>query len=110
MTFEVATTQAQAQVMEKAASNFEGINSSLQSMLSNLLSNLEVLQTAWQGAGGTSFTAVKNQWTEDQEKINRALLETATAIRTSGQQYTTTDEQAHSKVSSTNRGGVNLPL
>jgi WXG100 family type VII secretion target len=110
VTFRVTTTQAQAQVMETTASKFETVNTQLQQMLSTLLSNLEVLQSKWVGAGGSSFTAVKNQWTEDQAKIQRALLETATAIRSSGQNYTVTDYQAKSRVSATNRGGINLPL
>jgi WXG100 family type VII secretion target len=110
VTFRVTTTQAQAQVMETTASKFETVNTQLQQMLSTLLSNLEVLQSKWVGSGGSSFTAVKNQWTEDQAKIQRALLETATAIRSSGQNYTVTDDQAKSRVSATNRGGISLPL
>jgi WXG100 family type VII secretion target len=110
VTFRVAQTQAQAQVMETTASKFETVNTQLQQMLSTLLSNLEQLQSKWVGAGGTSFTAVKNQWVEDQGKIQRALLETATAIRSSGQNYTVTDDQAQSRVSATNSGGIQLPL
>jgi WXG100 family type VII secretion target len=96
--------------MESAASKFETVNSQLQHMLSTMLANLEHLQSKWVGAGGTSFTAVKNQWADDQGRIQKALLETATAIRSSGQNYTVTDDQAQSRVSATNRGGISLPL
>ena len=95
--------------METTAAKFEGVNDSLQSMLNTLMSELSVLQTAWQGAGGRSFEQVKQAWERDQKAIQQALLETATAIRTSGQQYTASDDEAASRVSASNRG-INLPL
>lgn len=105
----MSTTQAQAAVMEQVAGRFESTNSSLQSMLSSLMGELEVLQAKWVGAGGLSFTQVKLAWEEDARKINSALLETATAVRTSGRNYAVTDDQAQQRVSATNRG-ISLPL
>ena len=95
--------------MEATAAKFEGVNDSLQSMLNVLMSELSVLQTAWTGAGGRSFEQVKQAWERDQKAIQQALLETATAIRTSGQQYTASDDEAASRVSASNRG-LTLPL
>lgn len=95
--------------MEATASKFEGVNDSLQSMLNVLMSELSVLQSAWTGAGGRSFEQVKQAWERDQKAIQQNLLETATAIRTSGQQYTASDDEAASRVSASNRG-LNLPL
>ena len=95
--------------MEATASKFEAVNDSLQSMLSRLMSELEVLQTAWKGAGGRSFEQVKQQWATDQQAIQRALTETAAAIRSSGQNYSVSDSEAASRVAATNRG-INLPL
>lgn len=109
MTFGVSETQAEAAVMEATASKFEAVNESLQSMLRRLMSELETLQKAWQGAGGRSFEQVKQAWAVDQESIQRALLETATAIRSSGQQYSASDSEAASRVAASNRG-LNLPL
>jgi WXG100 family type VII secretion target len=105
----VSQTQAEAAVMQSTAAKFEQVDQSLQSMLSGLMSELEVLQTAWRGAGGRSFEQVKQQWAQDQAAMQRALRETAGAIRTAGQQYDTTDSDAASKVASTNRG-IQLPL
>ena len=96
--------------MEQVAGRFEQTNSALQSMLSSLMNQLEPLQSRFVGAGGSSFTQVKLAWHEDMEKINRALSETATAIRSSGQNYSTTDDATQQRVAATNRGGVNLPL
>lgn len=95
--------------MESVAGKFEVTNGSLTSMLNGLMGQLEVLQSRWQGAGGLSFQQVKQQWNENMQKMNTALLETATAVRTSGQQYTATDEQAQSRMAANNRS-VDLPL
>ncbi len=110
MTSGVSQTQAEAAVMEQTATKFESVDQSLQSMLSSLMGQLEVLQSAWRGAGGRSFEQVKQQWSQNQEQIHRALRETATAIRTSGQQYDASDTEASSRMNATNAGGMTLPL
>jgi WXG100 family type VII secretion target len=104
------TTEAQAAVMAQVANKFEQTNSTLQSMLSQLMNQLEPLQSRFVGAGGTSFTQVKVAWNQDMQKINRALSETATAIRTSGQNYTASDDATNQRFAATNTGGLNLPL
>ncbi|MEV0152959.1 WXG100 family type VII secretion target [Micromonospora sp. NPDC050686] len=106
----MAETQAEAVVMQQTAAKFEQVDESLQSMLSSLMAELEVLQQAWQGAGGRSFEQVKQQWSQDQAALQRALRETATAIRTAGRQYDVSDSEAAGRVASTNRGGIQLPL
>lgn len=109
MTSGVSQTQAEAAVMQQSAAKFEQVDQSLQSMLSSLMGELEALQTAWRGAGGRSFEQVKQQWSQDQAAMQRALRETATAIRTAGQQYDASDSEASSRVAATNRG-IQLPL
>jgi WXG100 family type VII secretion target len=105
----VATTQAQAAVMQQTADRFDQVNQSLQGMLRSLLGELEVLRTQWQGAGGASFEQVKLTWSEDQQALHQALAETATAIRTAGRQYTTADTAAADRLGG-QRGGMQLPL
>ena len=95
--------------MQQTAARFEQVDQSLQSMLSGLLAELEVLQTAWRGAGGRSFEQVKVAWSQDQSNLQRALRETAAAIRTAGRQYDVTDSEAASRIATTNRG-IQLPL
>ncbi|MEH1012339.1 WXG100 family type VII secretion target [Micromonospora sp. CPCC 206060] len=106
----MSQTQAEAAVMQQTAARFEQVDEALQSMLSSLMAELEVLQQAWRGAGGRSFEQVKQQWSQDQAAIQRALRETGGAIRTAGQQYTASDAEAASRVAHTNRGGIQLPL
>jgi WXG100 family type VII secretion target len=102
-------TQAQAAVLETAAKKFEQTNHELEGMLSRLLSELEVLQTAWRGRGGRSFEEVKRAWAEDQRTLHRALGETAMAIRTAGRGYTTSDTDAADRVAASHHG-LTLPL
>ncbi|MCO1595562.1 WXG100 family type VII secretion target [Micromonospora sp. RHAY321] len=106
----MSQTQAEATVMQQTATKFEQVDQSLQSMLTGLLAELEVLQQAWRGAGGRSFEQVKQQWSQDQAALHRALRETAGAIRTAGRQYDVSDDEAASRVAGTNRGGIQLPL
>ncbi|MEU7612294.1 MULTISPECIES: WXG100 family type VII secretion target [unclassified Micromonospora] len=106
----MSQTQAEAAVMQQTAAKFEQIDQSLQSMLTGLLAELQVLQQAWRGAGGRSFEQVKQQWSQDQVALHRALRETAGAIRTAGRQYDVSDDEVASRVAGTNRGGIQLPL
>jgi WXG100 family type VII secretion target len=109
VTCRVSKTEAQAAVMEQVAGKFERTNSALQSMLSSLMTKLEPMQSSFVGAGGSSFTQVKQAWSEDMRKMHEALSETASAIRTSGQNYSTSDDAAQQRVAATNRG-ISLPL
>ncbi|MEV6523340.1 WXG100 family type VII secretion target [Longispora sp. NPDC051575] len=88
----MAKTEAELQIMEKTAREFETVNGELQQMLTRLMDELQPLRQKWQGAGGHSFEQVKRAFQDDQIAINTALRETAAAIRTSGQSYATTDE------------------
>lgn len=95
--------------MESTASKFEQVQEGLDSMLSRLLGELEILQTHFVGRAGTSFTQVKQAYQENQKKLSAALGETASAIRSSGTTYTSTDDEAASKVGGINTS-VSLPL
>ncbi|MFI6821447.1 WXG100 family type VII secretion target [Micromonospora sp. NPDC050187] len=105
----MSQTQAEAAVMQQTAAKFEQVDQSLQTMLTQLMAELEVLQQAWRGAGGRSFEQVRQQWSQDQAALQRALRETAQAIRTAGTQYDASDAEAASRVASANRG-IQLPL
>lgn len=94
--------------MERTAARFDQVNESLQGVLRRLLTELEVLRSQWQGAGGSSFEQVKLAWSADQEALSRALAETAAAIRTAGRQYDTTDQAAATRLAG--RRGIELPL
>jgi WXG100 family type VII secretion target len=102
------TTQAEAAVMLQTATKFDNVNSSLQSTLKRLLSELEVLRTQWQGAGGRSFEQVKQEWADDQNALNQALAATADSMRSAAGQYTSSDANAASRMRP--QSTVTLPL
>ena len=90
----MSVSQTSTELMQTTARRFEDVNASLDGMLRRLLGELEGLRSQWTGAGGRSFEQVKLAWAADQEKLHRALAETATGIRTAGRQYTATDTTA----------------
>lgn len=109
MTSGVSQTQTESAVMASTAAKFETVNSSLTSMLNQLMSQLSTLQGSWKGLAATEFERVKTQYNKDLSDLNRALAETATAIRTSGVSYDASDSAAASRVTKSG-GSYNLPL
>lgn len=106
----MSETSSEAAIMAQTATKFDSANDALQTMLSRLLSELEVLQTSWVGRAGSSFEQVKIAWSQDQKTLHQALSETSSAIKTAGQEYTRADEDQASKVASKNTGGISLNL
>jgi ESAT-6 family protein len=106
----VAQTQAESAVMASTAAKFETANQELTSMLNNLMSELSVLSSAWKGRGAMEFEKVKQQYAKDLNDLNKALADTATAIRTSGVSYDASDSEAAARVTKSGGGGHSLPL
>ncbi|GGK96818.1 WXG100 family type VII secretion target [Mangrovihabitans endophyticus] len=109
MTTGMAQTQAESAVMASTAAKFENVNSSLTTMLNNLMAQLSTLQGAWKGLGATEFERVKTQYAKDLSDLNRALAETAESIRASGVGYDASDSASASRVTKSG-GSYSLPL
>ena len=105
----VAGTEAQSEVMASTAAKFDTVNSSLTAMLKQLMGDLSVLQTAWKGLAAGEFEKVRAQYEKDLTDLNRALSETAVAIKDSGQSYDTTDATNAANVTKS-AGSYTLPL
>ena len=90
----MSQTQADAAVMAQTAAKFEQADVALGRMLKDLMAELDLLRSRWSGAGGRSFDAVRLAWANDQEKLHKALAQTATAIRTAGRDYTASDQSS----------------
>ena len=95
--------------MASTAGKFESVNGSLTSMLNNLMSELSMRSGAWKGMAAGEFERVKAQYAKDLADLNRALLETSEAIRSSGVSYDASDSAAASRVSKSG-GSYTLPL
>jgi ESAT-6 family protein len=105
----VAQTQAESAVMRSTAAKFEQVNGSLQSMLNKLMAELSVLSGAWKGHGAMEFEKVKHRYAKDLAELNRALADTATAVRSSGVSYDSSDSDAAARVTKSG-GSYTLPL
>lgn len=106
----MATTQAEAEVMARTAARFDSASESLHAMLRRLERELDGLRTQWQGAGGRSFDQVRLAWGADQAKLQRALSETATAIRSAAGHYAAVDEAAAARLAPAVKPVIALPL
>jgi WXG100 family type VII secretion target len=106
----VAQTQAESAVMASTAAKFDQVNSSLTAMLNKLMSELSVLQGGWKGLAAAEFEKVKHQYAKDLSDLNKALADTAEAIRRSGVSYDASDSDAAARVTRSAGGGLSLPL
>jgi len=96
--------------MATVAGKFDQVNNDLTGTLNKLIHRLSGLQTAWVGSGGRAFESVKNQYQQDLAQLNKALADTAEAIKSSGASYDSTDSSAASLVTKSGGSGINLPL
>ncbi len=103
----MSTTQAQAEVMHQVASRFDDAQQQLQTMLTQLLREVEAAKAVWQGRGGASFEQASVAWAEQQRRLLTALAQTATAVRTAGTRYEHTDAEVAGRLT---MPAIDLPL
>jgi WXG100 family type VII secretion target len=96
--------------MAQTAAKFDSTSNDLSGMLQRLSTELDELYAGWAGHGANAFQQVRARWAADTQTLQRALTETANAIRTAGTQYTSSDEAAASRSTGIGGGGVSLPL
>jgi WXG100 family type VII secretion target len=106
----VSSTQAEVAVMHSVAAHFDDVRQTLQSMLSRLIREVELVRQDWQGRGGASFEQVSLAWAGDQTRLLTALAETASAIRSAGAVYAATDDEASMRFSAPVLPPTTLPL
>ncbi len=87
-----------AAVMARTAQEIDGAVDRLTSMFNKLMDELTPLQTAWVGAGGSSFQQVRERFDGDVAKLNVALRSIAEAVASSGSGYTVSDEEMKSEM------------
>ena len=103
----MSSTQAEAAVMAQVAARFDEVQHTLRTTLTNLMREVESIQPHFTGRGGASFQHVSRAWAEDQERLLRALAETASAIRSAARVYTAADDAAADRM---RVPGITLPL
>lgn len=99
-------THAEADVMARTSAMFNSVHDDLKTTLDRLMVEVESVRSEWQGRGGASFQVVTSEWRQDQDRMLRALSETASAILIAGRGYSVTDEAAGSRMTAIHK----LPL
>jgi WXG100 family type VII secretion target len=103
-------TRTEAATMAATAQKFNAAKDELQTMLSQLMSELDGLQGAWKGAGAAAFDQTRQRWNEDTVKLNQALGQTADAIAKAGTYYSNTDADSASRLGGISGSDIQLPL
>jgi WXG100 family type VII secretion target len=85
-------------LMAKTEKDVDGVADRLTSMLNNLMNELAPLQDAWKGAGGGSFTQVKERFDQDMARLNVSLRSLAEAVGSAGTDYAVSDEEMKSEM------------
>lgn len=96
--------------MASTAQKFHAAKDELNTMLQQLMSELDGLQGAWKGSGAAAFNETRERWRQDTAKLNQALAETADAIAKAGTYYTNTDQDSASRLGGIGGSDVKLPL
>lgn len=71
---------------------------------SALRTELEPLRELWVGQGGTAFDDVRTRLDEQLGRLNAALVMIGDALKTSGTDYTLTDEELQSQMRNAGAG------
>jgi WXG100 family type VII secretion target len=93
----MSMTRAEAGTLVATAGRFDAVSEALDARLRRLMSELDVLHSQWQGAGGRSFAQVKAAWAADQAQINATLTATAEAMRAAAGGYRNVDTSVSSR-------------
>lgn len=85
-------------LMIKTEGDVDGVADRLTSLLTGLMNQLTPLQSAWRGAGGSSFEGVRVRFEGDMANLNVALRSIAEAVGSSGRDYAVTDDEMRSEM------------
>jgi WXG100 family type VII secretion target len=85
--------QTTTKTMESVASEFDNINSQLQSKFSELLSDMQSVRDRWKGPAGDGFQKLMSRYNDDVVKLNQALKNIATNLHSNRQTYDTTQQK-----------------
>ena len=104
--------RTQTDVMAQTAQHVNDVADQLTTMLNTLMTNLDPLLTAWQGAGGSAFQGVRERFNTDMAHLNSALRTIAEAVGSSGTHYSAGDEETRAEVTQAgaDAGGISQAL
>jgi WXG100 family type VII secretion target len=96
----MAQMNTDAAVLAKEAANFERISGELKGVIAHVESTAGSLAGQWQGQAGTAAQAALVRFHEAAQQQIQQLNDISANIHTSGTQYTSTDEDQTSTLTS----------
>ncbi|MBV9843520.1 MAG: WXG100 family type VII secretion target [Kutzneria sp.] len=86
------------------AKDIQNVEQEIQGSVSKLMSDIAPLQSSWKGQAATAFHSLMERFNEDARKLNQALNDIATQMKTASGTYAQQEqEQSHSISSVANR-------
>lgn len=89
---------------QKAFGDVENAKASMDANLSQLRSNIESTQAAWQGEAAKAFNAVMVAFDEKANKLGQALQNIGELLEQSGNKYAAAEEEQNSVISNISAG------
>ena len=86
--------------MASCAKDIENVEQEINATVDKLNSDLTPLQSSWKGQASTAFPQLQERLMEDAKKLNQALNDISTAMRTASGTYAQQEEAAQHGISS----------
>jgi WXG100 family type VII secretion target len=85
--------------MASCAKDIESVEQEINGAVNKLNSDLEPLKASWQGQASQAFQQLQERLMEDAKKLNQALSDISTAMKTASGTYQQQEEEAHRGIS-----------
>jgi WXG100 family type VII secretion target len=85
--------------MASCAKDIESVEQEINATVSKLNGDLAPLQSSWKGQASAAFQQLQERMMADAKKLNQALNDIATAMKTASGTYQQQEEEAHHGIS-----------
>ena len=85
--------------MASCAKDIENVEQEINATVNKLNSDLAPLEAGWKGQASQAFQQLQQRLMEDAKKLNQALNDIATAMKTASGTYQQQEEEAHHGIS-----------
>jgi|SRR4051812_4251816 WXG100 family type VII secretion target len=86
--------------MASCAKDIESVEQEINASVNKLNNDLTPLQSSWKGQASAAFQQLQERLMEDAKKLNQALNDIATAMKTASGTYQQQEEEASHGISS----------
>lgn len=85
--------------MASCAKDIENVEQEINATVNKLNSDLAPLEASWKGQASQAFQQLQQRLMEDAKKLNQALSDIATAMKSASGTYQAQEEEAHRGIS-----------